>query len=131
MSCNCVKRLCNRLIISESVEFTGGNLVIGLPAQNYNNCEKYCIVIAQTLPETATINAPVVFTIGEGTTLYSFVNCNGTPILASQVNQRTRYSVKVNTNVGDGVFTLLGRMPCTCCCQNSAASLPVAETVTP
>ena len=52
MSCKNVCKLCNRLVISQAVAFTGGNLVITLPAGSYNNGEKYCIVIAQSIPET-------------------------------------------------------------------------------
>ena len=42
MSCKNVCKLCNRLVISQAVAFTGGNLVITLPAGSYNNGEKYC-----------------------------------------------------------------------------------------
>ena len=70
MSCKPVCKLCNHLVLSQAVAFTGGNLEINLPAGSYNNGEKYCIVIAQSIPDTTTINAPVYFTIGTGTTLY-------------------------------------------------------------
>lgn len=51
MSCKNVCKLCNHLVISQSVAFTGGNLVVTLPAGSYSNGEKYCIVIAQSIPE--------------------------------------------------------------------------------
>lgn len=70
MSCKNVCKLCDHLVISQAVSFTGGNLVITLPAGSYNNGEKYCIVVAQSIPEATTINAPVVIQIGTGTTLY-------------------------------------------------------------
>ena len=70
MSCKNVCKLCSHLVISQAVAFTGGNLVITLPAGNYNNGEKYCIVVAQSIPEATTISAPVVIQIGTGTTLY-------------------------------------------------------------
>lgn len=66
MSCKPVCKLCNHLVLSQAVAFTGGNLEINLPAGSYNNGEKYCIVIAQSIPDTTTINAPVYFTIGTG-----------------------------------------------------------------
>ena len=68
-SCKPVCKLCPNLVISQAVTFTGGNLEINLPAGSYNNGEKYCIVVAQAIPDTATINAPVYMTIGTGTTL--------------------------------------------------------------
>lgn len=74
MSCKPVCRLCNRLVFSQSIEFTGGNLVVNLPAGSYENGEKYCVVFSQTIPETTTIVAPVVFTIGSGTTQYPLTN---------------------------------------------------------
>ena len=70
MSCKPVCRLCDKLVISQSVSFTGGNVEINLPAGSYNNGEKYCIVVAQSIPTTATIGAPVVITIGSGTETY-------------------------------------------------------------
>lgn len=70
MACKPVCRLCDRLVLSQAVAFTGGNLEINLPAGAYKNGEKYCVVVAQAIPDTTTINAPVYFTIGTGTTLY-------------------------------------------------------------
>ena len=54
MGCKPVCKLCDRLVISQAVTFTGGNLVINLPAGNYRNGCKYCIVVAQAIPATAT-----------------------------------------------------------------------------
>ena len=61
MACKNVCKLCNRLIISQSITFTGGNLVINLPEGSYNNNEKYCIVLAQTIPAETTINACIYY----------------------------------------------------------------------
>jgi len=47
MSCKPVCKLCPNLILSQDVTFTGGNLVINLPAGSYNNGQKYCIVVYQ------------------------------------------------------------------------------------
>ena len=82
MNCPKIKRLCDKLIISNSAAFTDGNLVINLPENNYNNRSKYCIVIAQSIPTTTTITAPVVFTIGSGTTTFPLVNCDCTTVYA-------------------------------------------------
>lgn len=127
MSCPNYKKLCNRLIISSAVTFTGGNLIINLPAGNYADKEKYCIVVAQNIPTTTTINAPVLITIGTGTTTYPLMNCDCTNVTACAINRRTRYSVCVHTNISTGVFKLLGRIPCSQC-SNAAASLPIPVT---
>ena len=59
MNCPNQRKLCNHLIISDAVTFTDGNLLINLPQANYNNNERYCIVVAQNLPAATTITAPV------------------------------------------------------------------------
>ena len=125
----CVKncRLCDKFILSQTITFDGTSLVVNLPTNSYGNCQKYCIVLAQAIPEETTINAPVVFTIGTGTTEYLFVNCDCTPILASQVRTRRIYPTRVNTGVNDGVFKYIGecRLP-----SNSTSlvnSIPIDE----
>ncbi len=127
MSCSNVKRLCDRLIISTAVTFTDDTLVIDLPAGSYNNREKYCIVVAQNLPDTTTITAPVVITIGGDTaTTYPLMNCDCTTVYACSINRRTRYTVCVHTDIASGVFKLMGRIPCTRCGDNLSA-LPAPE----
>lgn len=121
MSCPTTKRLCDKLVISSSVNFTGGNLVINLPEGSYKNRSKYCIVVAQTIPTATTITAPVVFTIGSGTTTFPLVNCDCTTVYACSINTRTRYSVCVFTDVASGVFKLYNRVPCSRCGDNLAA----------
>lgn len=120
MACKPVCRLCDRLVISQSVTFTGGNLVINLPAGSYNNGEKYCIVVAQTIPDTATINAPVFITIGTGTELYPFTNRCCAQITACGIRTRTRYSTVVSTGATSGAFRLLGNA-CPCPTNNLAS----------
>ena len=122
---NC--KLCSRSIISQAITFDGTNLVVNLPTNNYGNKQKYCIILAQSIPDTTTINAPVVFTIGTGTVQYPFVNNDCTPILASQVRTRRVYRTKVNTGVNDGVFKYVGD----CCLPSYSTtvvdSIPVDE----
>jgi hypothetical protein len=119
MSCPATKRLCDKLVISDSVTFTGGNLVIDLPSASYNNGQKYCIVVAQTIPATTTIDAPVVITIGgDATTTYPLVNCDCSQVVACAINTRTRYSTCVRTTTTGGSFKLLGKVPCSRCADN-------------
>ena len=130
MSCQAYKRLCDKLIISDAVTFANGLLEINLPEGNYSNREKYCIVVAQNLPATTTINAPVVVTIGSSATTYPLMNSNCTNVTACAINRRTRYSVCVHTDIASGVFKLIGRIPCSQC-PNYLASLPAPTTVVP
>ena len=55
MACKPVCKLCDKFVISQAVTFTGGNLVVNLPAGSYGNGCKYCIVVAQTIPAATTL----------------------------------------------------------------------------
>lgn len=122
--CANVCKLCKKLIISQAVTFATGTLTVNIPDGTYNNCEKYCLVIAQAIPDTATINAPVVVTIGTGTTTFPLVDCTGTPVTAGAIRTRTRYATRVNTTTTGGSFRLLGRL---CSVNNDLAAI-TAET---
>lgn len=117
MACKPICKLCDKLIISNSVTFTGGNLVINIPAGSYTNGCKYCIVVAQDIPAATTINAPVVITIGTGTQQYPLTRCNCSQVTACGIRTRTRYSTVVSTNATGGTFKMLGRP---CCSPNNA-----------
>jgi len=108
---NC--RLCPRIVISQAVTFAADTLTVNIPAGSYENCGRYCIVIAQTIPDTATISAPVVITIGDGTETYPLLRCNGSQVVAAGLRTRTRYAVRVATSAAGGAFQLLGRICCT------------------
>ena len=113
MSCKNVCRLCDRLIISSAVTFTAGTgLIINIPAGSYENCEKYCIVVAQAIPAETTITAPVFITIGDGTELYPLTKCNCAQVTACAIRTRTKYSTKVATTPTGGTFRLLGKVYC-------------------
>ena len=130
MKCRPYKKICNNLVISDSVTFTDGTLLIDLPAGNYGNGCKYCIVVAQNLPDTTTITAPVAITIGgDTTTTYPLMNCDCTTVYACSINTRTRYGVCVFTDVAGGAFKLTGKIPCSRC-GNNLAALTADTTIT-
>ena len=109
--CGNVCGLCPRLIISDAVTFTGGNLVIDLPAGSYGRNGKYCIVVAQAIPTETTIDAPVFITIGgDAATLYPLTQCDCAQVTACGIKTRTRYSVSVETTATGGSFRVLGRL---------------------
>ena len=108
MACKPTCRLCDRLIISQSVTFTDGNLIVNIPAGSYNNGCKYCIVIAQAIPAATTINAPVVITIGTGTVQYPLTNRCCAQVTACGIKTRTKYSTVVSTSTTGGSFKMLG-----------------------
>lgn len=131
MACRTACKLCNNLIISQSVTVITVNgtdtLVIDLPLRTYGDHCKYCIVIAQTIPTAATINMPVAFSInGVTTTVYPFVRCDCSQITACGIRTRTKYPTIVSTNSTGGVFKSLGGI--SCCPNNNLVSLPVTTT---
>ena len=129
MSCKTVCKLCDKLVISQSVTFSDGNLIIDLPAGSYNDGCKYCIVVAQSIPATTTINAPVVITIGTGTQQYPLLKCDCSQATACSIRTRTRYSTCVETTPTSGVFRLLGK---TCCApSNNLRGINGMPPVTP
>lgn len=114
MACKNICKLCDKLIISNAVTVAGdGNVIVNIPDGAYNDGEKYCIVIAQTIPATATINAPVFISVGTGGAAYRLMTKCCQQVVASQIRTRTKYSTRVVTTPTSGVFKLLGDL----CCQ--------------
>ena len=128
MACKNICKLCPRFVISQAVTYADGVLTVNLPAGSYQNGCKYCIVVAQTIPSTAIIGAPVVVTIGTGTVQYPLIKCNCKQVTASALRTRTRYSTVVETTPTGGSFKLLGK-PC-CSPDNDLASIDGTATTT-
>lgn len=124
MSCKPVCQLCPKLILSQAITFADGNVVVNLPDGSYTNGEKYCIVLAQTIPATATINAPVVFTIGAGTATFPLTNRCCAQVTACGVRTRTKYSTIVVTSATGAAFRMIGN-PC-CSPSNNLAAVDAA-----
>lgn len=121
-------KLCDKIIISTSVTVATidgtDTLVIDIPAATYMNCYRYNIVIAQSIPTTATIGMPVAISIGgDTTTVYPLTSCDCTQVTACAIRTRTKYPVMVITNSTSGVFRVLTNL--SCAPNNNLASLPV------
>jgi hypothetical protein len=123
---NC--KLCKNLIISTAVNFdpATNEVIIGLPDGCYKNCCKYCLVIAQPIPTSATISSLVTVSIGTDPTRYPLVDCGCAQVTACNINTRTKYSTIVNTNTVSGVFKLLSNVGT--CGRNNLESLPITIT---
>ena len=66
-----------KTILTTAVAVSGTNLVLTLPEMTFNNCQQYCIRIAQDIPATAT--------------LYPIVRKCGHYLYANQVRTRRNY----------------------------------------
>lgn len=127
---NCY-RLCNNLVISDSVTVVTvdgtDTLVIDVPATTFADGCRYEIVVAQTIPDTATINMPVAISIGGSTdVVYPLTKCDCTQITACGIRTRTKYPVLVATNAIGGVFKVLRPLPCYP--DNRLRTLPIPAT---
>ena len=104
-------KLCPHFVVTTGVAFTDGNLVLTLPDNvTYEDREKFCIVIGQTIPDTTTLNAPVVAVIGAGTEQFALTRC-GVPVVSQQVAVRRVYPVVVRTSADTGTFVVLRCLP--------------------
>ncbi len=124
MECNrnC-NSLCPNIVISDSVTFTNGTLVIDIPANSYRDGERICLVVAQAIPAATTITAPVAISIGGvTTTLYNLVGCDCAQVTACAIRTRTRYPLRVNTTSTSAVFKVLRGL--SCAPGNALASIP-------
>ena len=121
---NC--KLCKNLILSTAINYDAATdtVIVGLPANTFENCQKYCIVLAQAIPETATINSQVVFSVGTNTTQYPFLDKDCVPVYVTQIRTRRIYPVRVSTTINEGVFKYIGNCPLPSTNRGISDSLP-------
>lgn len=133
MSCSNCSKLCKRLHISTAVNISDGNLVINIPETSLLDCEPWCLVIAQTIPQTLTIGANVFVTITGGTQQYQIVDKCCRPVTGCSLRSRRRYKLVTETTATGAVLKLLA----TPCCSPSYrlpsvnGTAPVAAPATP
>jgi hypothetical protein len=115
MSCiysNSCGKICPRFVVTTAVAFTAGSLVLTLPDDvSYDNGEKYCIVVGQTIPAATTLNAPVVAVVGDGTTQFPLITRCGAPVVSQQIITRIKYPVCVTTSSTGGTLRVLRCLP--------------------
>lgn len=126
---NCIKdcRLCRNIVISTAVTVLTidgvDTLVIDIPAGFYPDCRRVCLVVAQTIPTTATISMPVAISIGgDTTTVYPIVNCDCSQVTACAIRTRTKYGLCISTSATSAVFKSLKRL--SCYPTNTLAAIP-------
>lgn len=111
MKCNNCNE-CSRKVYVNTATFAAGTLTLNFPDNiSYADGCKFCFVITTALPDTATLNAPVVATIGAGTTEFPLLDRCGAQVVAQQLRTRRRYPFRVSTNATSGSIVLLGCLP--------------------
>ena len=106
-------KICDCVVITDGVTVDNSTLLLDVPTNVFRNGEKICLVIAQTIPDTATINMPVALTIGGvTTTTYPLVKCDCSPVTASMIRTRHKYPLKVSTTATGATFKVLGGLCC-------------------
>lgn len=134
---NCINqncRLCRNIVISTSVTVLTidgtDTLVIDIPAGFYPDCRRVCLVVAQTIPTTATISMPVAISIGgDTTTVYPIVNCDCSQVTACAIRTRTKYGLCISTSATSAVFKSLKKL--NCYPTDTIAVIPAPATATP
>lgn len=126
---NC--QMCRNLVISTAVTVVTvdgvDTLVIDIPAGVYTNCRKVCLVVAQTIPDTATIAMPVAISIGGvTTTVYPIVGCDCAQITACAIRTRRKYPLRIRTTATSAVFKSLGGL--SCAPVSNLEAIPAPET---
>ena len=111
MKCNNCNECCRKAYVS-TVTFAEGTLTLNFPDNiSYTDGCKFCFVITTALPDGVTINAPVVATVGAGTTTFPVLDRCGAQVVAQQLRTRRRYPFRVSTNATSGSIVLLGCLP--------------------
>ena len=122
----CKGRLCPNFVISNSVTVGTDALIVNVSSLA---CLQGCLVIAQTIPDAATINMPVAISIGGvTTTVYPLVGCNCIQVTASALRTRRRYPTRIITNATSAVFKSLGGLSCSP--SNNLLTIPVTAAAT-
>lgn len=112
MACNKACKECERKVYVSDITFAAGTLTLNFPdTMSYVNGCKYCFVLTTTLPDAATVNAPVVVTVGDGTTEFPLLDRCGAQVVASQLRTRRRNPFRVSTTSTGGTVTLLCCLP--------------------
>ena len=115
-----------KTILTTAVAVSGTNLVLTIPETTFNNCQSYCIRIAQDIPATATNLMNVAIQIGTATTLYPIVRKCGHYLYANQVRTRRNYLLLVAADTQR--FVLINGLICASNC-GTITTIPAPATV--
>lgn len=106
-------RIDPRCITAESITFAAGTVTINVPQRTFYAGCPYFLRITEEVPEDATVNAPVVLTIGTGTVEYPLMKVCGGQVIAADLRSGYSYPITLVQGGTNGAFKLLDRLPCT------------------
>lgn len=112
-------KLCENFVLSTTVTVVGTSLVVNIPSLP---CTRGCLVIAQTIPAAATVNMPVVITVGTDTTQYPLVDRCGVQLSAGRLDIRNRYPFRFISANTSSIFKICSAR----CPYNVAPGIPGA-----
>lgn len=98
-------KFCNNFVFSESVTVDTDTLVVNVSSIP-SPCG--CLAITQVIPDTATVNMPVVVTIGEGTEQYPLIDKCGVQLSAGRLDIRRRYQYRYISANTTSIIKLYG-----------------------
>ena len=102
-----VRRIDPRSVTAEAITFADGTLTINIEQRSYNSGCPYFLRILDAIPDTATVGAPVVITIGDGTVEYPLLDCTGVQITAERLRSGYSYPVAVVGSGTNGAFKVI------------------------
>lgn len=88
---------CTHFVKTNSVTLADGVLVLNIPQKTYNNHEKVCICIAQSIPDVTSADT-VAITLGTATPQYIMRTKCGNNVHADQLRSRKVYHTFVATD---------------------------------
>lgn len=86
---------CKNLLKSQSVTINNNRLVIKLPTQRVCNNQKFCFVVVQAIPVSAT-PLPVVIEVGD--VGYNYLNHNDNFVYSDQLKTQRLYMANAKTD---------------------------------
>ena len=96
-----------RSVPVETVTFAGGTLTINLPQRAFTSGLAYFLRLDEPIPDTATVGADVVVTIGAGTVEYPLLDMCGVQVTAERLRTGYSYPVLVVGTEANSAFKLL------------------------
>lgn len=102
-----VLRIDPRSIPVEAVTFAGGTLTVNIPQRAYSSGCPYFLRLTEEIPDTATVGADVLITIGTGTVEYPLLDMCGVQVTAERLRSGFSYPVAVVGSGENGAFRLL------------------------